>query len=109
MLHEPAVQVHEAEKVSQTKARLGLWLFGAYCLVYGGFVAINVLWPRLLATRGLLGMNLAVTYGFGLIVLAIVMGLVYNHLCTRIEDRAIAAAAAAAATAKPAVGREDAP
>lgn len=94
MLHEPATQVHEDERVSRAKAKLGLWLFAAYCLVYAGFVALNTFWPRLLGNRGLLGTNLAVTYGFGLIVLAIVMGLIYNALCTRIEDRAAAAAAA---------------
>jgi uncharacterized membrane protein (DUF485 family) len=32
------------------------------------------------------GLNLAIVYGFGLIVLAIIMGLIYNHLCTKKED-----------------------
>ena len=31
------------------------------------------------------GMNLAVVYGMGLIVLALVMALIYNHLCTAKE------------------------
>ena len=34
----------------------------------------------------ILGLNLAVVYGMGLIVLAIVMGLVYNQMCTKKED-----------------------
>ena len=33
------------------------------------------------------GLNLAVVYGFGLIVLAIVMGVIYNHVCTGYENR----------------------
>jgi hypothetical protein len=33
------------------------------------------------------GLNLAVVYGFGLIFLAIIMGLIYNVICTRAEDR----------------------
>ena len=33
----------------------------------------------------LFGVNLAVTYGFGLIVVAILMGLFYNFLSTRKE------------------------
>ena len=32
------------------------------------------------------GQNLAVVYGFGLIVLAFVMGIIYDILCTNKED-----------------------
>ncbi len=39
----------------------------------------------------LFGLNLAVTYGFGLILLAIVMGLAYNHFCTKKENELEAA------------------
>jgi uncharacterized membrane protein (DUF485 family) len=87
MLHEPAPRTQGQDKASGPKARLGLWLFLAYCVVYAGFVAINTVAPEALEARGLFGTNMAVTYGFGLILLAIVMGLVYNALCTRMEDR----------------------
>jgi uncharacterized membrane protein (DUF485 family) len=87
MLHEPAPRTQGQDKASAPKAKLGLRLFLGYCVVYAGFVVINTLWPKTLEARGLFGVNLAVTYGFGLIVLAIVMGLIYNAACTRLEDR----------------------
>ncbi len=87
MLHEPAAKTPGQDKSSGVKARLGLWLFLAYSVVYAGFVAINTLRPRVLESPGLFGANLAVSYGFGLIVLAIVMGLVYNAVCSRLEER----------------------
>jgi uncharacterized membrane protein (DUF485 family) len=33
------------------------------------------------------GQNIAIVYGFGLIVLAIVMGFIYNFFCTRMENK----------------------
>jgi uncharacterized membrane protein (DUF485 family) len=33
------------------------------------------------------GQNIAIVYGFGLIVLAIVMGFIYNYFCTRMENK----------------------
>jgi uncharacterized membrane protein (DUF485 family) len=87
MLHEPAPRTQGQDKASAPKARLGLQLFIGYCVVYAGFVAINTLKPKSLEVDVLFGVNLAVIYGFGLIVLAIVMGLIYNAACTRLEDR----------------------
>jgi uncharacterized membrane protein (DUF485 family) len=31
--------------------------------------------------------NLAIVYGFGLIVLAIIMGFIYNAMCTKLENQ----------------------
>ncbi len=75
------------DKASAVKARLGMWLFLFYCVVYAGFVALNALAPMTMELPFWFGQNLAVTYGFGLIVLAIVMGLIYNAICGRMEDR----------------------
>ena len=36
-------------------------------------------------TTVILGQNLAVTYGFGLIILALIMALIYNQFCSRKE------------------------
>jgi hypothetical protein len=41
----------------------------------------------------LLGLNLAVVYGFGLIVLALVMAVIYNQMCL-VEERRLDALAA---------------
>lgn len=83
--HGPAVKLGK-DLASPYKQSLGLKLFIVYGLVYAGFVAINTIKPELMATKIMLGLNLAVVYGMGLIILAIVMGLVYNHMCTKKED-----------------------
>ena len=67
------------------KTRIGLILFGIYALIYAGFIIINTLSPQTMGVRVFAGLNLAVFYGFGLIVLAIVMGVAYNHVCTKYE------------------------
>lgn len=85
MLHEPAAKV-EKDATSDWKAKLGLKLFWVYCLVYVVFVAIAVFATDKMETIVFKGTNLAIMYGLGLIVLAIVMGLIYNYLCTKKED-----------------------
>jgi len=85
MDHGPSTDWGE-DRAARRKASLGLWLFAVYCLVYSGFVVINTLSPKMMEMHVLFGLNLAVVYGFGLILLAIVMGLAYNALCTKAED-----------------------
>ena len=62
-------------------ARIGLVLFAVYLLLYGGFVLINALAPQTMETTPLAGVNLAILYGFGLIIAALVLSLVYGWLC----------------------------
>ena len=90
MDHGPAVE-HEVDHASDYKTSLGLKMFALYGLVYLGFILINTINPRLMETKVLFGVNLAVTYGFGLIILAIVSGLIYNALSTKKEDELEAA------------------
>lgn len=85
MGHGPATD-WGADKAIASKARVGIILFFIYCIAYGGFVAINTLKPKLMDIEVIAGVNLACVYGFGLIVLAIIMGLIYNALCTKMED-----------------------
>jgi uncharacterized membrane protein (DUF485 family) len=85
MLHEPAAQMSKDHSI-QKKTKLGVILFIVYLVVYSGFVVIGTLWPRLLGVEFLAGQNLAVVYGMGLIILAAVMGLIYNYFCTRYEN-----------------------
>ena len=85
MGHGPATQWGE-DKASEYKARLGVYMFIIYVIVYAGFIVINLASPKSMATPLFSGLNLAVVYGFGLILLAIVMGLIYNHMCTRKEN-----------------------
>ena len=84
MLHKPASS-QGTDPVSLYKTRLGVIMFIFYALVYGGFVAVNICAPKAMENTVILGQNLAVTYGFGLIILALVMALIYNQFCSRKE------------------------
>lgn len=85
MLHEPAAK-EEKDNSSDWKAKLGIKLFWLYAVIYAGFVGIAVYLPRIMKAPVLAGVNLAIVYGMGLIVLAIVLGVIYNHVCTRKEN-----------------------
>jgi uncharacterized membrane protein (DUF485 family) len=86
MLHEPAARVGR-DASTDYKTRIGVWMFIIYALVYAGFVAVNVIMPLAMGRIVLGGMNLAVTYGIGLIVFALLLALVYERLCTLRERR----------------------
>jgi uncharacterized membrane protein (DUF485 family) len=81
MLHEPAAQ-SGPDHAQGFKSRLGVRMFLVYALVYAGFVAVNVISPLSMEKIVFLGMNLAVVYGFGLIVLALILALIYNRACS---------------------------
>jgi len=83
-LNQPAKPA--VDKASGKKARLGIWFFFIYFFLYAGFVAIGVLNYELLGQNVLGGINLAIFYGMGLIVFAILLGILYNHFCSRYED-----------------------
>ncbi len=77
MTHQPPT-VDEA--LERRKSGIGIRMTVLYAVVYGGFVALSVFWPTVMEARALFGLNLAVTYGLGLIVIAIVFALIYNRL-----------------------------
>ena len=85
MLHEPANTPPEEDHAVAYKTRLGVQMFFIYALVYTGFVLINIIKPMLMEKPIIFGLNLAVVYGFGLIILSLVMALIYNALCIRKE------------------------
>ena len=62
-------------------SRIGLTLFVVYLLLYGGFMLINAFSPATMEMTPIAGVNLAVLYGFGLIIAAFVLALVYGWLC----------------------------
>lgn len=86
MLHEPAAQSGK-EYASDYKRKLGIKMFIVYGILYAGFVAVNVLTPEKMEIRMLFGLNLAVFYGFSLILFAIISGLLYNYFCTKEENK----------------------
>jgi uncharacterized membrane protein (DUF485 family) len=85
MLHAPAVK-QEKDKASDWKAKLGIKLFWLYCIIYMGFVGVAVFAPDTMKTPVLAGTNLAIIYGMALIIFAIILGLLYNHACTKKEN-----------------------
>jgi uncharacterized membrane protein (DUF485 family) len=56
---------------------IGLKLFLLYLAAYGVFVALNAFWPDVMKTPAVAGVNLAIVYGFGLIVGAFVLAVIY--------------------------------
>ena len=85
MLHEPNSQ-SGPDAAGDYKTRLGIKLFLAYCVVYATFVLVNVVSEsEAMAFIVGFGLNLAVVYGFGLILLAMIMAIIYNWMCSRKE------------------------
>ena len=61
--------------------KIGFTLFVVYLLLYGGFVFLNAFAPETMEATPVAGVNLAILYGFGLIVAALVLALLYGVLC----------------------------
>jgi len=80
MLHEPAAQ-GGPDPAQAYKSKLGVRMFIVYAIIYAAFVAINIISPLAMEKTIFLGLNLAVVYGFGLIIFALVLALIYNNLC----------------------------
>lgn len=86
MLHEPAAPAGKDYAVAY-KTRLGVWMFICYSIFYAGFVAINLYSPADMEKIVLAGLNLATVYGFALILVALILAVIYNSLCSKQEAR----------------------
>lgn len=79
--------VHPKEEedmvLAARNARYGMVLFFVYLFIYGGFVTISAFWPEVMAREALLGVNLAIVYGFTLIAAAMFLALIYTWLCRK--------------------------
>jgi uncharacterized membrane protein (DUF485 family) len=87
MLHEPAATSSAPDEAAAYKRRLGLINVAVYGVVYLVFMILNVATP---STMGLIivgGLNVAVVYGFALIILAFIMAIFYNSACTKHEKK----------------------
>jgi uncharacterized membrane protein (DUF485 family) len=70
---------HDAAAIArQQNMRLGMGLFGVYLIMYAGFVFTSAFFPDSMEWRPLGGLNLALLWGFGLIVAAIFLAFVYG-------------------------------
>jgi len=67
-------------------SRIGRILFLLYLLLYGGFVLLNTFSPTTMEATPIEGINVAIIYGFGLIIAAFVLALLYGLLCTAEGD-----------------------
>ena len=85
-MHGPAAKL-DPDQAANKKGKLGIVFFLIYTLAYSGFVSIPLINPDWMSIHIIGGQNLAVVYGIGLIVLAIVMGFIYNFMCTGLENQ----------------------
>jgi|SRR6056297_3555710 len=81
--HDSASSKDPTSSARQYNTRLGLILFAIYTLVYSGFVLINALNADVMETIVVAGLNLAIVYGFLLIVFAFVLAMIYGVMCRR--------------------------
>ena len=74
---------HEDDRpeISARNARYGLLLFAVYVVLYAGFMGLSAFEPQLMSKTPFGGVNLAILYGFGLIVAALVLAVIYMVLC----------------------------
>ena len=85
MGHGPAAKLGK-DDASSYKTRLGVKMFTIYTVVYASFVIVNTTNPKVMESI-IFGQTAAVIWGFGLIILALVMALFYNRLCTKAEEQ----------------------
>ena len=71
----------ENNETVERNTRYGLILFVIYLLLYGGFVFLNAFAPEKMESLTIAGVNLAVIYGFVLIIAAFIIALIYGWLC----------------------------
>jgi uncharacterized membrane protein (DUF485 family) len=83
MAHGPATKWKE-DKSEGFKTKLGLWMVALFIVIYLAFILICVISPQTMA-NDVGGINVAVTYGFLIIVIAIIQALIYNVICSRRE------------------------
>ncbi|MDR3539728.1 MAG: DUF485 domain-containing protein [Desulfosporosinus sp.] len=84
MSHGPATQWKENKVLEKKKARLGVAMFVVYTVIYAGFILINT-FDNPVMGEPVGDLNVAIVYGFGLIVLAFVLAVIYNQICTNAE------------------------
>ena len=79
----PVAKEREDAGVVAHNTRMGVVLLVVYVVFYGGFMALSAFWPAAMAQTPTGGANVAVLYGFFLIVLALVLALVYMLVCRK--------------------------
>lgn len=71
-----------SQRVTQSRnSVIGLVLFFVYLAFYGGFVLLNAFAADLMEKTPVAGLNVAILYGFFLIVFALVLSAIYGVVC----------------------------
>jgi uncharacterized membrane protein (DUF485 family) len=83
-MHGPSSE-WKKDNSSSLKELLGKWLFILYAIVYAGFIVINVVSPQFMGIE-VGSLNVALVYGFLLIVFAMLLAFAYNHVCSHAEE-----------------------
>ena len=83
-MHGPSSEWKKDNSIS-IKVIIGKWFFVLYSIVYIGFILINVASPKFMSID-IGSLNLAIVYGFGLILFAILLAFAYNHISTHAES-----------------------
>lgn len=86
--HSAEDRQFEPEHISQRNARYGVILFTVYLILYAIFVLLNTFFPEAMDAVPFAGINLSIIYGFGLIVMALVLALIYSWLCRGVSRTA---------------------
>ena len=74
--------------MTNRNSRIGLALFFIYLAFYAGFVLLAAFSPATMQRTLYAGVNLAIWYGFALILAALVLALLYGALCRSSGDLA---------------------
>jgi len=86
--HGPSSHVETEDEITSARnASLGMRLFLLYLVVYGIYVGLAAFAQDVLRKIGILGLNVAVLYGFGLIIAALLLALVYAWVCRTAAKR----------------------
>ena len=79
----PVAKEKEDAGVVAHNTKMGVALFIVYVIFYGGFVALSAFRYDTMAQPLFAGVNLAVMYGFALILAALALALIYMKLCRK--------------------------
>jgi uncharacterized membrane protein (DUF485 family) len=79
----PEVDHDDHPEVESINTRNATILFLVYLALYAGFMGVASYAPKSMGVKVLAGVNLAIIYGMGLIIVAVLLAMVYMYLCSR--------------------------
>ena len=83
-MHGPSTEWEVNKELEEKKTRLGLILFIIYTIIYVAFIYINVSHNSLMSVS-VGSLNVAIVFGFMLILLAFLFACFYNQYSTKLE------------------------